>query len=92
MHTGMLWHDNDPKRTLEQKIARAIDYYNKKYGRKPELCLVNPSMATADDLSSVDHLITVRAWRPVLPNHLWIGMEDEGNLSKPKTERERDLD
>ena len=92
MHTGMLWFDNNPKTTFAQKITRAIDYYKKKYGRKPELCLVHPSMATADDLSSVDHLITVRAWRPVLPGHLWIGVEDSTNLSEPKTERERDLE
>ena len=91
MHTGMLWQiTNNPKTTLVEKIKQAVDYYHKKYGRKPELCLVNPSMMTADDLSSVDHLITIRAYRPVLPNHLWIGIEDSADLSQPKTELVRE--
>jgi hypothetical protein len=47
-------------------------------------------MMTADDLSSVDHLITIRAYRPVLPNHLWIGIEDSADLSQPKTELVRE--
>ena len=88
MHSGMLWHDNNPKTTLEQKIAKAVAYYTKKYGRSPELCLVHPSMVTNDDLNTVDHMITIRAWRPVLPGHLWIGIEDAANLSQPKTEHD----
>lgn len=28
------------------------------------------------------------AWRPVLPNHLWIGIEDATNLSQPKVSEE----
>lgn len=92
MNTGILWFDNDPKRTLEQKITLAIDYYKKKYERTPELCLVNPGMVTNEDLATVDHLITVRAWRPVLPGHLWIGIEDAADLSKPKTEPRQDED
>lgn len=84
----MLWFDNSSKTTLEQKIAKAVEYYKKKYGRSPELCLVHPSMVANDDLTSVDHLITVRPWRPVLPGHMWIGIEDSTNLSQPKTERE----
>ena len=43
METGMLWYDNDPKTTLTDKVARAVEYYRKKYGRDPNLCLVNPS-------------------------------------------------
>lgn len=92
MLTGILWFDNDLKRTLEQKLTRAIEYYTNKYGRKPELCLVNPGMATADDLNSVEHIITARAWRGVVPNHLWIGVEEAIELSPPKMERERDME
>lgn len=91
MHTGMLWLDTDPKRTLEQKIKRAVDYYLKKYQRVPELCLVHPSMLKGQDLKEWNGM-TVRAWRPVLPGHLWIGIEDATDLSQPKAEREHDLD
>ena len=73
MHTGMLWFDNT-KSTLDFKIKQAADYYRKKYGRSPDLCLVHPSML---DNSRVDEdKITIRAYRPVLPGHIWIGVED----------------
>ncbi len=91
MNTGMLWFDSS-QLTLAAKIAKAAAYYKKKYGRRPEMCLVNPGMiAAGQSLADVDG-IAVRAWRPVLPGHLWIGIEESANLSKPKTERERDLD
>src|SRR6185369_2994413 len=43
MHTGMLWFDNSQS-TLPVKIQKAVEYYHKKYGRNPDLCLVHPSM------------------------------------------------
>lgn len=74
MHTGMLWFDNDQKSTLETKIKKAVEYYQKKYGNKPDLCLVHPSMMTG----TIDmDMITVRPYRPVLPGHIWIGIEDK---------------
>jgi hypothetical protein len=30
--------------------------------------------------------LTVRAYRPVLPGHLWIGIEDESGMSSEKPE------
>ena len=44
MNVGMLWFDNDPGTALAAKVARAADYYSKKYGLVPDLCLVHPSM------------------------------------------------
>jgi hypothetical protein len=73
MHTGMLWFDNSPT-ALEIKIQKAVDYYQKKFGRQPDLCLVHPSMLTNETLD--EKKITIRAYRPVLPGHLWIGVED----------------
>ena len=75
MNTGMLWFDNDPKTSLTAKIERAADYYQKKYGCKPNLCLIHPTALehTSEKSRSTD--ITVRPYRPVLPGHLWIGVE-----------------
>ncbi|MBI4760527.1 MAG: hypothetical protein ACOYYF_17895 [Chloroflexota bacterium] len=73
MHTGMLWFDNSPA-ALDVKIQKAMDYYQKKFGRRPDLCLVHPSMLKEQTLK--EEKITVRAYRPVLPGHLWIGVED----------------
>ena len=33
MITGMMWFDDDPKKTLTVKIIDAADYYRKKYRR-----------------------------------------------------------
>jgi hypothetical protein len=83
MHIGMLWFDNAPESTLKIKIAKAVEYYRRKYHREPNLCLIHPSMigrehAEAGKLSLVEiEGMTVRPYRPVLPGHLWIGIEDK---------------
>lgn len=82
MNTGMLWFDNDAKTSLSAKIERAADYYRHKYGRDPNLCLIHPSMLPRDE--EMDDpanqpetgKVRVRPYRPVLPGHLWIGIED----------------
>ncbi len=74
MHTGMLWFD-DSQTTLNMKIQKAMDYYHKKYGRVPDLCLVHPNMLKDTKLEADG--ITVRPYRPVLPGHIWIGVEDK---------------
>ena len=75
MNAGMLWFDNDPKTALSTKIEKAVNYYQKKYGRKPNLCLINPNSLNGE--KSEDGKITIRPYRPVLPGHLWIGVEDK---------------
>lgn len=80
MHTGMLWFDNS-QTALNIKIQKAVDYYHKKYGRTPDLCLVHPSMLDAQSGGSQRQIevnkLTVRPYRPVLPGHIWIGIEDK---------------
>ena len=76
MHTGMLWFDNS-QTALNIKIQKAVDYYHKKYGRTPDLCLVHPSMLDAQERNprTVEmNKLTVRPYRPVLPGHIWIGI------------------
>ena len=77
MHTGMLWFDNS-QTALNIKIQKAVDYYHKKYGRTPDLCLVHPSMLDAQNQPQFElNKLTVRPYRPVLPGHIWIGIEDK---------------
>ena len=76
MHTGMLWFDNSQS-ALNVKIQKAVDYYHKKYGRIPDLCLVHPSMLEKDQMKLEVNKLTVRPYRPVLPGHIWIGIEDK---------------
>ena len=75
MKTGMLWLDDDKKRSLEEKVQRAVDYYSEKYGRMPELCLVNQrTVAVALKVGSVE----VRPVTNVHPSHFWLGVEAQG--------------
>jgi hypothetical protein len=74
MDIGMLWFDNDPKADLYSKIARAADYYQKKYGQLPDLCFVHPTMLKVENVRSGK--IEVRTNRSVLPNHFWIGLHN----------------
>ena len=76
MHTGMLWFDNS-QTALTVKIQKAVDYYHKKYGRNPDLCLVHPIMMEANQRQLEINKLTVRPYRPVLPGHIWIGIEDK---------------
>ena len=93
MNAGMLWYDNDPKTALTAKIERAVDYYHKKYGRKPNLCLIHPTALEppvtaggAGEKSKAGKAagpaknasgVKIRPYRPVLPGHLWIGIEEK---------------
>ena len=71
MTTGMLWHDAS-RDTLENKVIKAMSYYIKKYGVTPDLCLVHTF-----DYVKGDFIITVRPYKGIVKNHLWIGVEDE---------------
>lgn len=75
MNAGMLWFDNDPKTPLAEKVIKAADYYTNKYGQVPDLCLVHPSMLPEKPVGLA--AITIRPYRPVLPGHLWIGVEEQ---------------
>ena len=77
MHTGMLWFDNDPRTTLSIKIQKAMDFYNKKFGRIPDLCLVHPSMLDSGQRQVELCKLVIRPYKPVMPGHLWIGVEDQ---------------
>jgi hypothetical protein len=78
MNIGMLWFDNDKKSDLATKIQRAADYYHMKYGKAPNLCLVHPR--TLGNSSMTGASIEVRTTRSVLPNHFWLGVNNNGNL------------
>jgi hypothetical protein len=77
MHTGMLWFDNDPRTALSVKIQKAMDYYSKKFGRVPDLCLVHPSMMEGSSKQVELGKLIVRPYRSVMPDHFWIGVEDQ---------------
>ena len=48
MIAGMLWLDADKNRTLEEKISRAAEYYQHKYGEPAQTCYV-PTVTAPDE-------------------------------------------
>lgn len=74
MKLGMLWFDNDPKKTNAVRVEEAAKYYQKKYGEFPNVCFTNPVNCQED--FSVGG-ISVRANKSVLPNHFWIGVNHD---------------
>jgi hypothetical protein len=54
MEIGMLWYDGDPKRSLDAKVASAVEYYKTKYGSAPTVCVVHPSMLAAGETPRQD--------------------------------------
>lgn len=72
MNVGMLWLDDDKTRPFDEKVKRAADHYKEKYGRFPELCLVNIQMLADEQQIGK---IKVQPARTVLRNHFWLGMQ-----------------
>ena len=77
MSQGLLWFDNSSA-PLAEKVSKAAAYFLKKYGRAPEVCLVNPAtkMEKSEIQGSDGGTINIRPFQSVLPNHLWIGIEE----------------
>ena len=73
MNIGMLWLDADKSRSFEEKVARAFDYYKDKYGRLPELCVVNTTMS--QEKQEIGR-VQIVPQKTIMPNHFWLGMEN----------------
>ncbi|MBI4771893.1 MAG: hypothetical protein HY784_16145 [Chloroflexi bacterium] len=74
MDIGMLWYDDDSKRTLNEKVARAVEHYKTKYGAVPTVCFVNPSLLTAARAPELAAGVQLRPARTVMVNHFWVGV------------------
>ncbi|MEI6291736.1 MAG: hypothetical protein WCP19_15045 [Chloroflexota bacterium] len=80
MNIGMMWFDNDPAKALSLKVDQAAAFYQKKYGSKPDVCMVNPVNLPANpDASGIENggaSIRLLPLQSILPGHLWIGRDD----------------
>lgn len=75
----MMWFDNDPKVTLQDKILRAAAYYHQKYNRTPTICKVPVTCQIPTDwkVLAVNGILIVLD-NTVLTNHFYIGLEEQG--------------
>lgn len=71
METGMLWYDNDRQSNLIKRIHNATVYYSLKYGAKPDICFVHPSMFTEENVGIVG--MEIRKNHLISPNYFWLG-------------------
>ncbi|MEP7356337.1 MAG: hypothetical protein ABI847_03805, partial [Anaerolineales bacterium] len=74
MDIGMLWYDDDSKRQLDEKVARAAEFYRAKYGVQPTECYVHPGLLAVDQPTVTAGGVRVRGNRTVIKNHLWLGV------------------
>ena len=79
MEAGLLWFDDDAKRSLETKVRRAVDRYYEEYGVRPNTCFVNPSALLVKE-ARFDGVRVVAA-RNILLHHFLVGLltPDRGN-------------
>jgi hypothetical protein len=67
MAEGLLWYDNDPRRTLAAKVSAAEARYLARRGRRPNAVLVNP--ADVDDSAPA---LAVQVRGNILRHHLLV--------------------
>ena len=72
---GMLWFDNDPKKSLADKMTIAAEYYRNKYHKAANCCYVHPSMIPPESEPRVNG-IAVKASKQLIPNHIWMGCNE----------------
>jgi hypothetical protein len=80
LETGLLWFDDDPRRSLEDKIRRAAAHYQHKHGHTPNVCFVHPSVFNDDGKQRIERVggLEVRVSRSVLLHHFWLGVAEDG--------------
>jgi hypothetical protein len=81
MDVGMLWYDDDAKRQLADKVARAVEYYRQKYGVQPTECYVHPGMLAGGE-PIVAAGVRLRPHRTVNKNHFWLGVGDANGSAR----------
>jgi hypothetical protein len=82
---GLLWFDDDPIRAVGDKVARAVQRYQQKYGHNPDVCYVHPAQIKERELNIGP--VRVLPTQMVLPNHFWLGVTLEGKKDKRNGQR-----
>lgn len=78
MDVGLLWHDSGTE-DLAWKLTRAAKRYHDRFGDKPNVCYVNPSLLPDGDRKV--NGILVRSSPRVLRHHFWLGREKAEQLA-----------
>jgi len=71
---GLLWFDESG--TLEQRVERAVRRYTEKFGRRPTVCYVHPSMLNGHGPVSIAGVRVVPR-RATLCDHFFVVREED---------------
>ena len=83
MKEGLLWFDNDPRRTLTDKVRLAVARYTRKHGIKPSRCFVHKD---TPGIPASFNGVEIRAGESVLRNHFWLGDDDESGVCQSEVQ------
>ena len=79
MEVGLMWYDNNSQKGLEERALRAAARYEKKYGRSPNVCFVNPEMLEGNGREDVVKAngLEIRPGHSILMNYFWVGVAED---------------
>jgi len=75
---GLLWFDDNPTRAISDKVERAVQRYQQKFGHNPDVCYVHPAHLKEGELSLADGVKVLPA-KSVLPHHFWLGVVENAD-------------
>lgn len=79
IRNGMLWFDNDTRRSFGTKLEAAIRYFKAKYGNDPNIVYVHPSNMPPAEAAQE---IKVEAAESILPYHYLLGIRQAPKEAK----------
>lgn len=80
---GLMWFDNDPDRTIEEKIRTAAAFYLAKSGVSPDRCFVNADQL-GDETVAIDG-VEIDGVRWIMKNNFYVGKEKESENGRDKS-------
>jgi len=75
---GLLWFDDAPDRDLAEKVRRAAQRYQQKFGAPANVCYVHPSALSDNGRVEKVGRVRVAAKPSVLRHHFWVGVAEGG--------------
>lgn len=81
---GLLWFDDDPARATGDKIARAVQRYQQKYGHSPDVCYVHPAHLKEGEMNLAGGIKVLPA-KSVLPHHFWLGVNEKSDQTRRRS-------
>ena len=77
MKVGLLWYDDDPRRSLKEKITPGVTRYRQKFGAPPNVCYVHKSTLGGNGKTARVGTVHVATLPTILRHHFWIGQDDQ---------------